>query len=200
MRLLPYGPRAWLVELDEDDVTGFAAAVARAERADVVEIVPAARTVLVRLSAGAATAEIGGWLAALEPDDTPAPAGGTIEIPVRYDGEDLGAVAATVGLGVDEVVARHQAVRYTCAFCGFAPGFAYLRGLDPLLVLPRRPTPRTRVAAGSVAIAAAYTAVYPSASPGGWHLIGRTEAPLWDPARDPPALIAPGATVRFVPQ
>ena len=89
-----------------------------------------------------------------------------------YDGEDLADVAAACGMSTDEVVRRHVAGRYTCAFCGFAPGFAYLTGLDPALHLPRRPTPRTRVPAGAVAIAAEYTAVYPSPSPGGWHLLG----------------------------
>lgn len=94
---------------------------------------------------------------------------------------------------------RHAAGTYRAAFCGFAPGFAYLTGLDPSLHLPRRDTPRTRVPAGSIAIAAEYTAVYPSASPGGWHLIGRTDATLFDPQRQPPALIVPGTAVHFVP-
>ncbi len=97
-----------------------------------------------------------------------------------------------------EVVERHTAPTYRCAFCGFAPGFAYLTGLDPALHLPRRPTPRTRVPAGSVAIAAEYAAVYPSASPGGWHLIGHTDATMWDATRDEPALVRPGTLVRFV--
>jgi KipI family sensor histidine kinase inhibitor len=99
---------------------------------------------------------------------------------------------------VDDVIERHQAPTYACAFCGFAPGFAYLTGLDAALHLPRRPTPRTRVPAGSVAIAAEYSAVYPSVSPGGWHLIGRTDATLWDVERPLPAAIVPGTRVRFV--
>jgi len=196
MNVLPYGPRAWLVEVPDDRVAGYAGAVAR--HADVAEVVPAARTVLVRLRAGAATAEVGAWLANVEPDDVadrPAPA---IDIVVTYDGVDLSDVAAACGLGIDEVVARHGAATYRCAFCGFAPGFAYLAGLDPALRLARRATPRTRVPAGSVAIADVYAAVYPSASPGGWHVIGRTDATMWDAERDPPALVVPGATVRFV--
>ena len=101
---------------------------------------------------------------------------------------------------VGEVAARHAAPTYTCAFCGFAPGFAYLVGLDPALHLPRRATPRTRVPAGSVAIAAEYTAVYPSASPGGWHLLGHTTLALWDPLpRTRRRCVEPGTSVRFVP-
>lgn len=118
-------------------------------------------------------------------------------IPVRYDGPDLDWVAAQTGLGRDEVVRRHAARRYTVYLLGFVPGFAYLGELDPGLVLPRRSTPRQRVAAGSVAIAGAQTGVYPLATPGGWHLIGHTALRLFDPGRDPPALLAVGDTVRF---
>jgi KipI family sensor histidine kinase inhibitor len=196
MNVLPYGPRGWLVEVPDDRVAGYAGAVAR--HADVAEVVPAARTVLVQLRPGAPTAEVGAWLASVEPDDVAARPAPPIDIVVTYDGVDLSDVAAACGLSVDEVVARHGAATYRCAFCGFAPGFAYLAGLDPALRLARRATPRTRVPAGSVAIADVYAAVYPSASPGGWHVIGRTDAPMWDAERDPPALVVPGATVRFV--
>lgn len=123
----------------------------------------------------------------------------TIEIPTRYDGDDLAEVAAATGLGIAEVIERHAARAYTVYALGFAPGFAYLGELDPALVLPRRASPRMRVAAGSVAIAGAQTAVYPLATPGGWHLIGRTELVMFDVRRDPPALLAAGDTVRFVP-
>lgn len=119
-------------------------------------------------------------------------------IPVRYDGADLEDVARRTGLSIDEVVARHSGRPYTVYFLGFVPGFAYLGDLDPALVLPRRPEPRPRVPAGAVAIAGAQTAVYPYAIPGGWHLIGRTTAELFDPMRDPPATLASGDTVRFV--
>ena len=125
--------------------------------------------------------------------------GHEVVLDVVYDGEDLAAVAAASGLSVDEVIALHSGALYRCDFCGFAPGFAYLSGLDPLLHLPRRATPRTSVPAGSVAIAGPYTAVYPSASPGGWHLLGRTDATLWDLDADPPSPITPGTTVRFRP-
>ena len=114
-----------------------------------------------------------------------------------YDGDDLDAVAAELGLAVDDVIARHVAGTYVADFCGFAPGFAYLSGLDPTLRLPRRATPRTSVPAGSVAIAGPYTAVYPTASPGGWHLLGHTDIELFDPSVDPPALLAPGTRVTF---
>jgi KipI family sensor histidine kinase inhibitor len=125
-------------------------------------------------------------------------AGREVEIPVRYDGPDLDEVARATGLAVDEVVRRHAAPTYRVYLLGFAPGFAYLGDVDEALRLPRRPSPRTRVPAGSVAIAGAQTAVYPLATPGGWHLLGRTDAAAWDVARDPPALLAVGDRVRFV--
>jgi KipI family sensor histidine kinase inhibitor len=118
-------------------------------------------------------------------------------IPVRYDGVDLEAVAASAGLSVEGVVASHSGRTYTVDLLGFVPGFAYLSELDAALQLPRRAQPRPRVAAGSVAIAAAQTAVYPLDTPGGWHIIGRTQTTMFDPTRDPPALLAPGDTVRF---
>jgi KipI family sensor histidine kinase inhibitor len=107
-------------------------------------------------------------------------------------------VCRLTGLDRDEVVARHTAVDLVVAFLGFTPGFPYLVGLDPALHVPRRPTPRTRVPAGAVGLAGAQTGVYPRSSPGGWQLIGRTTAVLFDPGREPPALLAPGDRVRFV--
>ena len=118
---------------------------------------------------------------------------------MTYDGEDLDAVAGATGLSPAEVAERHARPTYTCAFCGFAPGFAYLVGLDPALHLPRRSTPRTRVPAGSVAIAAEYSAVYPSASPGGWHVIGHSTLALWDPLRERAVVGRARDSVRFVP-
>ena len=118
-------------------------------------------------------------------------------IPVRYDGIDLEAVAAAAGLSAEEVVARHSGRTYKVDLLGFVPGFAYLSELDPSLQLPRRPQPRPRVAAGSVAIAAAQTAVYPLDTPGGWHIIGTTQTVMFDAARDQPALLSPGDSVRF---
>lgn len=121
-----------------------------------------------------------------------------VELPVAYDGPDLDEVAALVGLTVDAVVARHSAATYTVAFGGFMPGFAYLVGLDPVLRVPRRSSPRERVPAGSVAIADEFSAVYPAATPGGWRLLGRCEVALWDVGREQPALLVPGTRVRFV--
>jgi KipI family sensor histidine kinase inhibitor len=200
VRVLPYGPGGFLVDVDPADVVGYAAAVRAFAHPGVAEVVTAARTVLVRVGHPRALHAVGEGLAGLTPlagergDERP-----VVEIPVVYDGADLDDVAAACGLSVDDVVARHVAPTYTCAFCGFAPGFAYLSGVDRALATTRRSTPRTRVPAGAVAIAAQYSAVYPSASPGGWHLLGRTDAAMWDPARTPPALVTPGTSVRFVP-
>ena len=198
-RLLPSGPVGWLVELDAADVVGYARAVRRAADPAVAEVVPAARTVLVQVTERGERERIGGWLAGLPPEPRdPAETADVVELPVVYDGPDLAAVATACSMEVDEVVERHRAGSYVAAFCGFAPGFAYLTGLDPALHLPRRATPRTRVPAGAVAVAAEYTAAYPSPSPGGWHLIGSTAAVLWDETRDRPSLIRPGDAVRFV--
>ncbi len=123
-----------------------------------------------------------------------------VRIPVAYGGEegtDLTEAAQACGISEQELIARHTAAQYTVAMLGFQPGFPYLIGLDAGLHLPRRATPRPRVPAGSVAIGGAQTGIYPSASPGGWHVIGRTSARLFDPTRDPPALLAPGDVVRF---
>ena len=120
-----------------------------------------------------------------------------ITIPVVYDGPDLDETSRSIGMSVEELVRRHEAGEYVVAFCGFAPGFAYLSGLDPALILPRRSVPRTRVPAGSVAVSDRYTSVYPHASPGGWHLLGRTAMVLWDLERQPPGLLTPGTRVRF---
>lgn len=126
----------------------------------------------------------------------------TIEIPVHYggaDGPDLDEVAAHAGLEPDEVIARHATVEYHVAMLGFAPGFPYLLGLDAALSMPRLATPRRRVPAGSVGIGGAQTGIYPRTGPGGWRIVGRADATLFDPLRDPPTLLAPGDRVRFVP-
>jgi KipI family sensor histidine kinase inhibitor len=157
--------------------------------------------VLVRCSSEAALEAVVGQLHRIASDapraDAPEP---FVSIPVRYDGDDLAEVAALTGLDPGEVVELHASAEYQVAFCGFAPGFGYLRGLPAPLHLPRRATPRTRVPTGSVAIAAEYSAVYPGASPGGWHLLGSTEVRLFDVGADPPALLRPGTCVRFEPR
>jgi KipI family sensor histidine kinase inhibitor len=126
-----------------------------------------------------------------------APQGELVRVPVRYDGDDLAPVAAAIGATIDEVIAMHTAAEYSCAFCGFMPGFSYLVGLDPRLHLARRSTPRTRVPAGAVAIASEFTAVYPGVSPGGWHLLGATTMVMWDESLEPAATLPPGTRVRF---
>ena len=196
MRLLPYGSDAVLVELaGTDEVRSWHAALAGLP--GVTDLVPAARTLLVRCADGRLDG-VRAELRQLHPDPVPPTSGPRVEVRVRYDGEDLPAVAAATGLTVDEVVDRHRGSDLVAAFLGFAPGFAYLTGLDPTLHLPRRGTPRTSVPAGSVAIADAFSAVYPRRSPGGWHLLGHTDMMMFDPALDRPALLTPGTRVRFV--
>jgi KipI family sensor histidine kinase inhibitor len=126
--------------------------------------------------------------------------GPLVEIPVLYNGSDLHDVAELWGVTDEEVVRRHSGVEHRVAFCGFAPGFAYLTGLSEACHVPRRPAPRTSVPAGSVALAGSYTGVYPRSSPGGWQLIGTTQVLLWDMDREPAALLTPGTRVRFVPR
>lgn len=136
-------------------------------------------------------------LAARTPALASAATGRIVEIPTRYDGPDLAETAARSGLSVDELVRTHSHGEYHAYFLGFMPGFAYLGGLDPRVRAPRLGSPRARVPAGSVAVVDGQTAIYPFDSPGGWRLIGRTEARLFDPGADPPTLIRPGDTVRF---
>jgi KipI family sensor histidine kinase inhibitor len=168
----------------------------------ITAVVPAARTVLVEVDPRdrSALAAVRRGVADFVPGETAAgaPSATTVEVPAVYDGEDLVWVAEHRGLSVEEVIRRHAAATYTAAFCGFSPGFAYLIGGDAALQVPRRERPRTRVPAGSLAIAGEFTAVYPAASPGGWRLIGRAVADVWRVDREPPALIAPGDRVRFV--
>ncbi|WP_461024190.1 5-oxoprolinase subunit B family protein [Thalassiella azotivora] len=216
MRVLPCGDAALLLEVTgpgddaeggRDDAVDAVLALADAVRgatsgdATVLDVVPAARTVLVTVEPGTPLDPLRDRLSRLRS----APGGGgrradadVVELTVRYDGPDLDDVAALTGLTVDAVVAAHTGTLWRVAFGGFAPGFAYLVGGDPRLVVPRREEPRTRVPAGAVGLAGTYSGVYPRPSPGGWQLLGRTDAVLWDVDRDPPALLRPGAAVRFV--
>lgn len=195
MRILPSGPRARLIE--HDDPLGFAAGLrdaAATGRIDgLIDVVPAETTVLATFDRTPSDDVLARVTA------SPSSVGDSSEItlPVYYDGADLHEVAHLSGLSVDGVIAAHAEASYRVAFCGFAPGFAYLTGTDARLHLPRRDTPRTRVPAGSVAIAAGYSAVYPLSSPGGWHLIGRTDTIIFDATRSEPALLRPGMRVRF---
>ena len=200
MRLRPVGERGLLVEVEElETVHRVHAALRALDRPGVVELVPGYRTLLLVAEQGRAEVldELAADLPELELPDADEVAGEPVEIPVRYDGEDLPEVARLTGLDAEEVVRRHTAPEYTVAFLGFSPGFPYLVGLDPALEVPRRDTPRTSIPAGSVGLAGTQTGIYPTASPGGWRLIGRTEVTLFDPARDPPALLAPGGRLRF---
>ncbi len=190
MKILPCGDRAVLLDCDSlDEARGwFAALDGRAE------VVLGARTVLVRGD----PRQCRDLVAHSSPravDDVAAP---TVEIPVTYDGADLAEVASLTGLTAADVVAAHTGTPWTVAFGGFAPGFSYLVGGDARLRVPRRPTPRTVVPAGSVGLAAEFSGVYPRESPGGWQLIGRTDVVLWDVDGRPPALLSPGTRVRFV--
>ncbi len=203
--ILPYGERAVLFEVDD---TAAAADLARwlkkwahdAHDTLVTDVVPGARTVLVRCPSPHARSVVELATADYRRGSDDVPVGELIELPVVYDGDDLATVATAIGLSTTEVIERHSSVVYEAAFCGFAPGFCYLTGLDPALHIARRATPRPLVRASSVAIASEYTAVYPTASPGGWHILGHAEATLWDTRREAPALLTPGCRVRFVPQ
>ncbi|MFJ5269942.1 allophanate hydrolase subunit 1 [Streptomyces sp. NPDC088358] len=200
MRALPVGEHALLVEVASGEAAQALHAELLRRRADgslsVREIVPAARTVL--LDGLDDPVRLASRLPAWEIPPLPARAQGAIEIPVRYDGPDLADVAARWGVTERLVPEIHAAAEFRVAFCGFAPGFGYLTGLPSRYDVPRRATPRTSVPAGSVALAGPYTGVYPRSSPGGWQLIGTTHAVLWDHARVPAALLAPGTRVRFV--
>lgn len=197
MRLLPVGDAGVLVEVASlPDVLALAAAVRGARLPGVVDVVPAARTVLL-LAPGVDPARLRDAVRALPLDPSaPLPSGGTVEIPVVYDGPDLDEVGRLTGLGGAGVVEAHTATPWRVAFGGFAPGFAYLVG-GALPGVPRRAEPRTAVPAGSVGLAGEYSGVYPRASPGGWQLIGRTGVELWKASRTPPALLTPGTQVRF---
>lgn len=162
---------------------------------DVVEAVLGARTVLLR----GHPSTLRSLARAVPPASTPTTHEGRVHVvEVVYDGPDLGDVAAATGLGIEAVVAAHTGTPWTVAFGGFAPGFAYLVDGDLRLDVPRRETPRPHVPAGAVALAGGFGGIYPRASPGGWQLLGRTDAVLFDVDRSPAALLAPGDTVRFV--
>ncbi|MEV0892074.1 urea amidolyase family protein [Promicromonospora sp. NPDC050262] len=200
MRVLTARDDALLVELDNLDQ---AVALYESLLADPVHgvgtPVPGARTLLVPFRPSAVSAPaLAAELRSRPLERNTRHAARTVEIPVLYDGADLAEAAALLGWSPDELVRRHAAAAWTVGFVGFAPGFAYLTSDDPELVVPRRPSPRTRVPAGSVALAGPYSGVYPRESPGGWQLLGRTDAPVWDVTRERPALMLPGDSVRFV--
>lgn len=219
LRLRPCGADALLVELlppaggaDTEGVDepltplDVAAAISGAAAAsvpgfhDVLDVVPAAATVLVTVAEGAGVERLRPALLALpvQPGAGAPSTESVVEVPVRYDGPDLDEVARLTGLTREEVVDAHTRSAWRVGFGGFAPGFAYLVGGDQRLRVPRRDEPRTAVPAGAVALAGEFSAVYPRSSPGGWQLIGQTDLVMWDVDRDPPALLTPGTAVRFV--
>ncbi|TQF75085.1 allophanate hydrolase subunit 1 [Rhodococcus spelaei] len=200
MRLLDAGDSAVLAEFDDlDTVLAYFRALDADRLAGVVDLVPAARTVLVRFDRAATGRDaIARWLRETRPlAGADSEAAAPVRIGVRYDGPDLPEVGQLTGLGVEGVIAAHVGRDWTVAFAGFAPGFGYLVGGDPALRVPRRATPRVAVPAGAVGLAGEFSGVYPRSSPGGWQLIGSTDARMWDADRDPPALLHPGVTVRF---
>lgn len=201
MRIRPVGAHALLLDCDDaDQAEAWRAELWRRRSAGdltAVDIVPAAVTVLLDgvPDPAATAARIAGW----HPRDPTAGADAAeVLVPTVYDGADLPAVAGHWGVDVPAVVDRLRRTEFRAAFCGFAPGFAYLAGLPPELAVPRLATPRTRVPAGSVALAGPYAGIYPAASPGGWLLVGRTELALFDVRADPPARLTPGTRVRLV--
>lgn len=202
-RIVPFGEGALLVELEQrihPDVAWRAAAIAdRWEALGHGAAIPTYASVVLRYDplaidgAAAETAARGIVDARGE-----RPFSRVFEIPTRYDGPDLDDVARLSGLTTEEVIAAHTSREHLVFFLGFMPGFAYCGGLDPRIVATRLPSPRTRVPAGSVGVVDGQTAIYPMTSPGGWRLIGATDVPVFDPARDPPALFRPGDAVRFI--
>lgn len=204
-RVRPFGDRALLAEVDDlDAVLDLSARLSVARPPGVVDVVPAARTVLITFDPAVVTlAAARAWItdaAAGAPPGAAGAAAALVELPTVYDGDDLADVAALLGCSAEELVRRHTAAEWTVAFTGFAPGFGYLVSPDWPHVVPRRASPRTRVPAGAVALAGEFTGAYPRDTPGGWQLIGTTSAPLFDPDAAPPALLQPGARVRFTAQ
>ena len=200
------GDRALLVT-PSGGVANVAAALRNREIAGIEDVLPAAKTVLVTLNSPDDAEPVRRALSSLLEETDDDVSRGTLSlndfpepvvIPVRYDGEDLAAVARLLDMTTAEIIAAHTGTVWQCGFVGFAPGFGYLESPDGRLTVPRRDQARTTIPAGAVALAGGYSAVYPRSTPGGWQLIGRTDLRMWDVDRDPPALIRAGSTVRYV--
>jgi KipI family sensor histidine kinase inhibitor len=206
-RLLPSGEAALLVECDSlQEVLALhdalEVALRRAEGpVGVVELVPAARSILIGIDPAIIPLEsVATWVRRIPAEAgsrAPGARSELVTIDVAYDGEDLAATAALLAVSPEALIARHTEAEWRVAFVGFAPGFGYLVSDDWPFEVPRLDSPRTRVPAGAVALAGVFAGVYPRQSPGGWRIIGRTDATLWDPGSDRPALLAPGRRVRF---
>ena len=195
-RLLDYGSNAVLLECaDLTDALSLQPLI-KTQIGQITEIIPGARTLMLRLTEPLSPADrktlltLPGQAQSVADQES-------VVIEVDYSGPDLEEVSSLTGLSVEEVVAAHTGQLWTVAFCGFAPGFGYLHGEDERLRVPRRSTPRTKVPPGAVGLADEWSGIYPRSGPGGWQLIGRTDAPLWDLDRDPPALLQPGMQIRF---
>lgn len=199
LRFLPSGSDSFLVELDDLGITlTLLDALLEAELKGICEVIPGARTIMVRFDPFMTDrAKLTHQIAKLDLSVRSSRNGEFFEIPVCYDGEDLDDVAAILGCSVEEVIRRHTQATYTVAFTGFAPGFAYMTCDDPGFDVPRRKSPRVRIPAGSVALAGKFGGIYPSDSPGGWQLLGTTPLAMWDTTRKRAALLAPGDRVRF---
>ncbi|HVH93419.1 MAG TPA: allophanate hydrolase subunit 1 [Nocardioidaceae bacterium] len=199
MRLLPSGTTALLVELDDlDEVLGLYAALDHDLPQGVVDVVPAARTLLVVTDPRVASlSSVANAIREATPREGGVGSSELVEVPVSYDGEDLEEAARLLDCDAGELVRRHTAEEWTVAFCGFMPGFGYLVSKGWQVQVPRRSSPRKKVPSGSVALAGEFSGVYPRESPGGWQLIGRSSLAMFDPSRDPAALLRPGTRVRF---
>ena len=191
-----YGWQAALIECNPNEVSALNSACLQSEL--FIEVVPAECTVLVCWDGELTIGRIEKLVTAVKPE-TEVNTGRLVEIPVRYDGQDLDEVAKLTGLSKSKVIELHSSTTFTAAFAGFAPGFMYCVGLPEVLQLPRRSTPRVKVPAGSLAMADTYTAIYPLNSPGGWNLIGTTDVQMFDASAQQPSLLLPGDRVRFVP-
>jgi KipI family sensor histidine kinase inhibitor len=200
VRALPSGSAALLLETESlDDVLALYAALVDDRPEGVLDLVPAARTLLLHLDPAVTDpVRVERAVRAATPRYGDERAGDLVEIPVTYDGEDLEEVGSLTGWGPAGVVERHTGTEWTVAFCGFAPGFGYLVADRGEWDVARRSTPRTKVPRGAVGLAGEFSGVYPQESPGGWQLVGRTDLPIFDLDRDPPALLTPGTRVRFV--
>ena len=200
MRVLPYGTEAVLVEVDSlGEVLGLTADLETTPAKGVIDVVPAARTVMIWFDSEVTDVQrIRRDVLARNVEAQVLPEGEEIKVPIDYGGDDLSYVAEVTGLGESEIVERHQRPTYVVAFIGMAPGFYFLSGGDPLLRVPRRQSPRTSVPRGAVGLAGEFTGIYPRKGPGGWQIIGHTRSELWDTDRHPAALLTPGTRLRFI--
>lgn len=199
LRILPAADDVLLVEYANlDGVVSHFPALAKANIWGIKELVPAASTIMVHFEPGLISPErLASTIRSITPETERNDNAKTVNIDVLYNGEDFDDVCAMLNLSAEELIARHTANDWQVAFVGFAPGFAYCVGKDPIFNVARRPSPRTRIPAGSVGLAGEFAAVYPGASPGGWQLIGVTDAPMWDLNREQPGLLAPGDHVKY---